>query len=431
MARGFFTCIAFLAIVIAAGSLCADDSNENAIGRILPPRNFGETILVQPSARTDNSPATNGQLTRLPSLDDDEDPAKYYERRAMLWTDSLQGAPSESAPLDFPTVQAQSLEETSPFLTDYAPFELARPYARRPRTTASPSQQFNPKLTIGARSWLTMGDAQESIAGTVGPPYCPTERHVDILSELIWNDIEAVVAEINAELLVMDRWILHVDIGIGGIEQGTFDDYDYCESGRQAMFSYTHHPVSDGDILYFNLDVGYRVYQRSWCAFDLLVGHQSWTEKYVASDGVDVYPGTRTTAFQGRRVITQEFQWQSLRVGGRARLQWVSRAAINVRCLLIPYSDFRLEDIHHLRDDLRQDPSFTDYANGGFGVAADAVLSCRLWRGLHVDVGYQLFYQESDDGIAFSHTTLGDGRGIFNGADLIRHGILIGGHWEF
>jgi len=110
---------------------------------------------------------------------------------------------------------------------------------------------------------------------------------VDVLSELTWTDTKAVVTEISTELMVRDRWLLHADIGWGGLDSGEFRDLDYCESGRRNMFSHTLHPLSDGDVFYLQLDIIYELFSNDWCALDVFLGHQTWREKYIASDGVE------------------------------------------------------------------------------------------------------------------------------------------------
>ncbi len=287
------------------------------------------------------------------------------------------------------------------------------------------------ELTIGARTWLSQGRVRESIAGRIDEKYCPSPRYVNVVSELTWRDVRATITEINAELLAQDRWLVQVDVGFGGVDSGVFDDFDYCTSGRQDLFSHTQHPVSGDDVNYVLVNVGYRLFRTPRCRLDLLVGHQVWNETLAARDGVDLVPGNRTALFQGRRVITQEYNWQSVHFGGRSSIEWIPRIVLESRILLSPWSDFRLKDIHHLRDDLEQNPSFTDLAGGRWGVTADATLSVRVWRGLRLEVGYQVFYQESHDGIAITHTPLGDGHGHFNGADQSRSGLLIGATYGY
>ena len=49
----------------------------------------------------------------------------------------------------------------------------------------------------------------------------------------------------------------------------------------------------------------------------------------------------------------------------------------------------RVEDTHHLRGDLRQDPSVVTEGTGGFGYQVEGALTYTFWRGLGVEAGYR------------------------------------------
>src|SRR5262249_8977274 len=155
---------------------------------------------------------------------------------------------------------------------------------------------------------------------------------------------------------------------VGGA--GRLRDRDFDDDG--TLSSETQHPANTDNVFYVSVDVGYRLWSSGpardgvrW-AIDGLLGYQHWREKYVAHGGVDVLPGGRPLP-SSSSVLSNDFTWDSFRLGARTQLAG-ERWDWQTRVLFIPATNFRDSDVHFLRDDLRQDPSFVDRATGGFGV---------------------------------------------------------------
>lgn len=99
--------------------------------------------------------------------------------------------------------------------------------------------------------------------------------------------------------------------------------------------------------------------------------------------------------------------------------------------MFIPWTQFKLEDIHHLRTDLKQDPSGIATAGGGFGVQTDTTLSYNVWRGLSIEAGFQYWDIGSGDGTIIIRGLTTDFRQLFNGATSKRWGAIIGTNYDF
>jgi hypothetical protein len=159
------------------------------------------------------------------------------------------------------------------------------------------------------------------------------------------------------------------------------------------------------------------------------MGYLYWREKHVATGGADVIPGTRS--FPAGPVISERFAWQGFQVGFRNVLRFGPDFAFTSRVMFLPILDFKEEDVHYLRDDLRKDPSFIDRATGGFGVTADLRFTYRLWRCLFLDLGYRIWDATSAKGSTTVRTTEGDLVTPFNQGHTLRQGLLVGLSAEF
>jgi len=290
-------------------------------------------------------------------------------------------------------------------------------------------------LLVGERTWLSKGKSDFNIAGVGGVP--------NVLSELIWDDVDSTVVELSANALFYQRWMWSVEVGFGAISGGTLRDLDFFGNNRTFLFSESISTADDDGLFYVSVDLGYRIL--SWAvrdkkprsSLDLLIGYQHWREKYIATKGVQTQDPFGLIGFVGPfpdqgKAITEDFTWDSLRVGARANIEILPKFSFRGRLLFVPWTHFKLEDIHHLRTDLRQDPSSRATADGGFGVLFDATLSYNVWRGLSIEAGYQLWDISSGEGTITARSLIvGDVQEPFNEANSTRHGLIIGINYLF
>lgn len=275
--------------------------------------------------------------------------------------------------------------------------------------------------SVGLRTWVTSGYTTWSFQGA----------GIDPRSELRFRGTDSVIAEGNADF-VWKRLVLMTSVGGGAITDGVLIDDDFARSGHQARFSHTRSSVDDQRVVYVNFDAGWRL--ATWGLpgstlpgyLDLFAGYQRWEEEYVAF-GIT---GT-VTAPTGTKVITQEYTWDSLRLGGRIHIPMSERLAIGARGAVLPYNRTRLEDIHHLRADLRQDPSFSSEADGGFGFQADLGFLYAVWKGLSVEAGYQFWRIDSGSGDKFTRAVSGTTKDELNEIVIERGGVFAGLRYRF
>ena len=188
---------------------------------------------------------------------------------------------------------------------------------------------------------------------------------------------------------------------------------------------------------YLNADGGFRVAEypnhRGW--LDLFGGYQFWHTKYEATGVTQVacdpsaIPGLPPCAapgasgFSGQTVITNTTNWHSIRVGASTEYRLTRRLSMLATLAFIPASLLDNKDVHHLRGDLSQDPSFSMV---GYGVGADADVGARfmITTNLAANLGYRMYYNRVLSGHLTSHPAVGSTESFpLTQFESLRHGF--------
>jgi hypothetical protein len=257
------------------------------------------------------------------------------------------------------------------------------------------------EVTVGTRAWLASGHFTWGFAGVAsGAPVKP-------LSELRWRGVDALVSEVSLDVVLWQRLVLSGAFGRGDDHGGVLIDDDFALDDHQGRFSHTRSRV-EGDLTYARGDVGVRLLRwgdghRGW--LDLLVGYQYWHEKLEAfglQGFVDLSPFGLNLQFPSAvggsiKVITHDYYFNSVRLGLRSHVPIVAGLGARLGFFVLPYSSFRLDDVHSLRGDLKKNPSFVSEQRGGFGVQATAGLAY-AWGPLRFEAGVELWHLHAGRG---------------------------------
>ncbi len=281
--------------------------------------------------------------------------------------------------------------------------------------------------SVGVRTWMTGGYTKWNFQGAGISP----------LSELRWRGTDAVIVEGNADF-VWKELVLMTSLGAGKVTDAVLIDDDFLLSDHQGRFSHTRSSVDDEGVFFFNADAGWRA--GSWRSgksealgyVDVFLGYQYWTEEYVAFGAVGGGPGLLSASIpSSTKALTHDYTWHSLRVGARAQVPIVAGLSARATAVLLPYNHTELEDIHHLRTDLKQNPSFSSEADGGVGFQLDAGLSYQVWEGLSIEGGYQFWRIDSGHGDKFTHALTGTTKDTLNQILVERGGPYLGLRYRF
>jgi hypothetical protein len=281
-------------------------------------------------------------------------------------------------------------------------------------------------LTVGVREWISQGRSAHNIG----------DSSVNVRSELTWRGMNSPITEINGDLVV-ERFLLNMALGYGTIGNGTLRDQDWDGSNRTLKFSETLSQSDNGSVLIFSVTPGVRAFE--WTApdnptlggIDVLLGYQYWREQYAAYGVQNIFPGGPTTS-SSVNALTQTNHWHSLRFGARATVPLLSFLSFKASAFYIPVNYYRQDDVHHLRSDLQQNPSFLSTASGGNGVQLEGSVAVRVWRQLTAEAGYRYWDIKSGQGDVTQYNANGTiSVGQHNVDNTRRQGVFFGINWIF
>jgi len=256
------------------------------------------------------------------------------------------------------------------------------------------------QITLGFRTWFTQGNSDDTILTADGP------------DQFRFRDVEATVYEFNIDAVLRNRFVARVDLGFGLIDDGNFQEIVPPADGPTLLPA----AINNDDLFYVTADAGYRLFSRgdsaggcTKLAIDAFVGYQHWQETFVINNEV------------GLALAADTYTWNSLRLGTRASLE-AGRWATQARVAYVPWTHFESKVVNN---SLVED--YKEKADGGQGVMADFTVSYRVWRGLSLDLGYQVFHLTSEPGSfrsAVSDIPM-------ENAHSTRHGLLVGLNYRF
>jgi hypothetical protein len=214
-------------------------------------------------------------------------------------------------------------------------------------------------------------------------------------------------------------------------------------------FSRTFSDVNGNDMWYVNLDGGYKLLNvESKGSLGLFIGYQYWRQAHTASGITQVEctavnptaqgrqlgiacnpPGTVSNS--GRTVISNTAAWSSLKLGVEGDYRVFSRLSLAGKFAFIPYASLDNKDIHYLRTDLAQNPSFR-MTGTGIGINAETTISVMIISRLYFDLGYRFWWMNMLDGQLQANESTGAVSTVaLNEFSSMRQGMTFGVHYQF
>lgn len=329
------------------------------------------------------------------------------------------------------------------------PVKEAAPAGNASASTGVPPAPPKPKtvdVEFKVGSWLSTGETKWShnasmLSTLVGNP----------TSALTYKDVGTNIIEFGGKATVLQRVFLRADYGFGGVGGGRMTDDDYVSAAGATFYgtstpgaqlvSRTHSDINGSDVRYFNADLGvtFFTFPEQKGSLSAFIGYQYWREAYSATGVTQVVctaVGTfcnaaGTVSNVGRTVISNTTSWNSIKLGLEGDYNVWSRLTLGGKAAFIPYTSLDNRDVHYLRTDLAQNPSFK-MTGSGLGFNAEGTASVRLVSTLFFDLGYRFWYLNVSDGTwqSFSRT------GAVSTAQLkelssTRQGLTLGLRYSF
>jgi hypothetical protein len=245
---------------------------------------------------------------------------------------------------------------------------------------------------LGVRYWLSRGHHQFSHNAQGANPGFGNPTSI-----LTYEDTEAHTLEFHGRSEVGSGWFARGNFGVGYVRDGGFDDEDYLAG--QVKFSDTTSSLEGERLSYFTLDVGRRLWRNAngTLRLECFVGFQQWSETLDAFGlTATVGPTPPASITPATKVITNKVRWRSLRAGLAAHADIARATKLRIDVALIPYSDLRNEDSHHLRDDLGPTPNIITIGTGG-GIQLDVELRRPVGKRVELGVGLRHWHLRSTE----------------------------------
>ena len=266
---------------------------------------------------------------------------------------------------------------------------------------------FFKRVDFGVAGWFSQGQTVWSQNASNLDPNLG-----DPTSRLTYKDVGTNVLELNGKLEFNNRIFVRGNFGFSDIGGGRLTDDDYLSAQGAAAFnagvsgahrfSRTFSDLGGNnatDMWYVVGDLGLMTheFQNSKGFVNLFVGFQYWWEKQVGRGVRQVECTTtalcnppNTTGFNGDPVITNRLQWYSARLGSDVEYQIFPRVSVDAKLVFL-LSRMYNEDVHNVRTDLAQNPSFK-MSGAGVGTTADVSVKVMLLQGLYLSGGYRVWF---------------------------------------
>lgn len=369
-------------------------------------------------------------------------PPAYPPPPAYLPPPAPRPAP-RPAPVRQPAVAPQPIFAAQP-----APAAQPRAPAR-PGPKTVPGKRFG--YEIDARTWFSSGHTDWNHNASDGVFANPT-------SDLDYDDLDTLIAEVDVTVTLFEDFFVRGNYGQDVIDlgDGALTDSDFLAADMGAPSLRSRSDMPGLDVWYTTWDAGWTYYRTPDTTLRVFLGYQHWEEEYTA-EGVTVVgcsdffgtselgpcPDLGENVAPGMTAVTNKVEWDSLRLGLTADVQFTKRISVTGELAWIPFTDMHNEDSHHLRvgsasdgclpaaplavetPDLASAPNIIMDGDGS-GWQGDIEIVYRLARNWAAFLGFRYWILDGDGDVTFE---CGDGSSAtfpLNDFDSERFGITAG-----
>jgi hypothetical protein len=258
---------------------------------------------------------------------------------------------------------------------------------------------------FGLRFWYGTGSTKKNLFDTTGS---------EQVSRLTYDKFSIVGGEAFTRFDFNDGWFIKGYLGGAGLWNGNLKDEDFPP--EITPYSATTSEQKFGSLFYFNTDVGLNVVRGPDFRIGAFVGYHFLRETVSAYGCAQIAsnPAICPLGFipDSVKVISQVNNWNSLRVGMDASVDFAKRFNMTVEGAYLPLVQMFGSDAHWLRID----PSgsivgaFTGPVpedGNGWGYQLQAVLSYRVNEMLNVGIGARYWHMETSGHTHFEGHVVG------------------------
>ncbi len=279
-------------------------------------------------------------------------------------------------------------------------------------------------MEFGTRYWYSTGEARKDLYDDTGTL---------LISRLTYDDIDAHSGEAYFRLdHVNSRFFIKGYAGLGGIVSGNLRDEDF--EPLTVPYSSTDSEQEDGWLGYASIDFGFRFMDTGIdggprLRLGAFGGYHYYHEKLnaygcqqTATNAYICTPSLSTSL----KVITQDNDWHSLRLGMVADVQASDRLRLTLDAAYT-YSWLDGKDHHWLRPSINPVPEDGD----GHGFQLEGVLAYQVTEGVEIGIGGRYWQFGRFDTKAHFEDTPGGGFTQQEKWKSTRYGVFLQASWRF
>ncbi len=248
----------------------------------------------------------------------------------------------------------------------------------------------DPQDNINIEFYAEAGYRQDRVDWTIAN----SNGNPNILSELIWDNLEIVVIEAGMSMQTQSNWVLDGRFAYGTVLDGKNQDSDYFGNNRTAEFSRSNNISDEGNTIDATLGFGYRAtiipspahYQKPVLSFTPKIGASYHAQNLKILHGFQTIPAF---GHFGGLDSSYDTSWYGPWAGFDTELSIVDRFSLSTS-FEYHYAYFEATADWNLRSDLAHPKSFEHEAEGT-GYIASIGSQFKLSRGLslNLSVDYQ------------------------------------------
>jgi hypothetical protein len=267
-----------------------------------------------------------------------------------------------------------------------------------------------PRWELGARFWASEGKTRFDINSSKVDPTLGNPTSV-----LTYDNMDAYSGEFTWYARNETNTFAKGFVGGGGLRGGSLDDEDFFAG--QVKFSDTYSKLDGDNLIYGTIDLGQRFVlldRGTKLTVSPLIGFNFWQETALAY-GARCNPDDVNGAFCGApgtievpfstKVIKNEVNWASLRLGGELKVKLWDRLSLIGDAAVLPVAYVWDYDSHFLRKDLGTVPNGADRGTG-WGYQLEAEARYDFTPGWSAGAGVRYWYAEAGGNSEFVHLGL-------------------------
>jgi Omptin family len=275
---------------------------------------------------------------------------------------------------------------------------VAAPAAADPfflsRRTAPPTYTYE----LGGRYWYGLGKTAKDL-------YDPTGAYM--VSRLTYGKLQTHSFELFGRFDHSSHLFLKGYVGAGFMARGNLNDEDFPPT--ISPYSSTDSDQRQGRLFYASLDGGFDIIRGGDFRVGAFTGYHFLSEKLNAYGCTELASNSAVCAgsiASSVKVITQDNNWHSWRLGIDAAFEPFERMKVGVDAAWLPYVWLDGADSHWLR--IGTDFTGPIPENGtGNGYQIDAVISYNLTPTSSIGIGGRYWHMEADGDTHFEGHTIG------------------------